>query len=77
MNNEMMRDYNLYKASPFLVMADAKFIEMCGREVMIIPLKNFGYLPVDTAIIQEHQKWVMVIEKSGRTWIWDSYIMEA
>ena len=60
-----------------LMKAGAEWIEMCGRKVMIIPLKNFGYLPVDTAIIREHQKWVMVVEESGRTWIWDSYIMEA
>lgn len=66
-----------FKTYMFLKKAGFEWIEMCGREVMIIPLKNFGYLPVDTAIIQEHQKWVMVVEKSGRTWIWDSYIMEA
>jgi hypothetical protein len=54
--------------------------EMCGRPVMLIPIKDWAYAPVDLAVQEmPHQvgNWVLVFEIStGETWVWDSWILE-
>ena len=52
-----------------------KVEEMCGRKVILIPIKSWGYAPIFDDY-NEHQEWVLVIEENGKTWIWDSCIME-
>ena len=57
----------------FCIMAKARVQDMVGREVMIIPIRDVTslFLPLD-----DYRKWVLVVEKDGETWIWDSYTME-
>lgn len=62
----------------FLKATGAKFESICDRLVMLIPIKNWGYAPVEgnEDMMQPHQDWVLVIEETGDTWIWDSWILE-
>tara|TARA_R110001592_G_scaffold170463_1_gene407639 strand:- start:317 stop:520 length:204 start_codon:yes stop_codon:yes gene_type:complete len=58
----------------FCIAAKARIEDMVGREVMIIPIRDLVgsiTLPLD-----DYRKWVLVVEKDGETWIWDSYAME-
>ena len=47
---------------------------------MLIPIKDWAYAPVNEKFVdwafKEHQEWVLVIEEDGKTWIWDSWILE-
>tara|TARA_R100000664_G_scaffold2504_1_gene6246 strand:+ start:2018 stop:2230 length:213 start_codon:yes stop_codon:yes gene_type:complete len=56
-----------------------KIDEICGRKVILIPLKDWGYAPVDRLlpVKEDYKEWVLVIEENGKTWLWDSCIMEA
>ena len=54
----------------------AKIDSLCDRAVLIIPIKDWGYAPINPEMVQEHQEWVLVIEENGNTWIWDSWILE-
>jgi|TARA_R100000479_G_scaffold173670_1_gene120213 hypothetical protein len=60
----------------------AKITDMCGRTVLILPIKDWGYLPISEMDevyqewVQERQEWVLVVEEDGNTWVWDSWIME-
>jgi len=56
--------------------ANATIEDMVGREVMIIPIKDLAYLPIDVNDLNPKHKWVLVIEEDGSTWIWDSVTME-
>ncbi len=67
---------NLSTIEQFCIMAKARVEDMVGREVMIIPIQDWAYSPVDVNDLDDYRKWVLVIEKNGKTWIWDSYTME-
>ena len=59
--------------------AGVKIDEICGRPVMLIPIKEWGYAPIDPEMEMPHQKdsWVLVFEfRTGQTWVWDKHIME-
>ena len=59
-----------------LMLAKAEWYNMVGREVLLIPIRDWAYSPVDTNDLDDYRKWVLVVEKDGKTWIWDSYTME-
>lgn len=57
--------------------ADGKIIELCGRQVLQIPLNDFAYAShlIDDNDI--NQDWYVMIEiKSGNVWIWDGHTVE-
>lgn len=60
----------------FLKALGANFDTMCGRPVLVIPIKDWGYAPINPEMVQEHQEWVLVVEEDGNSWIWDSWILE-
>lgn len=60
----------------FLRNTKARIEDMVGRDVMIIPIQDWAYSPVDANDLDDYRKWVLVIEQNGKTWIWDSYTME-
>ena len=66
----------LAQASRLLSNVGAKVEDMCGREVLIIPIKQLAYLPIDVNDLNPKHKWVLVIEKNGSSWVWDSLTME-
>lgn len=59
-----------------LTRANFRWVELNGRNVMLIPIKDFAYLPIDVNDFKGHEEWVLVIEEDGNTWIWDSWINE-
>ena len=59
-----------------LMLAKAEWYNMVGREVLLIPIRDWAYSPVDANDLDDYRKWVLVVEKDGKTWIWDSYTME-
>jgi len=68
-----------YEVMRFLKNTGAKFDTLCGRMVMLIPIKEWGYAPVHPSLFNErtgHEEWVLVVEETGDTWIWDSWILE-
>ena len=54
----------------------AKIDDLCGRKVLLLPITEWGYAPIDSNDLQPHQDWVLVVEETGDTWIWDSWILE-
>jgi len=59
-----------------LMLAKAEWYDMVGREVLLIPIQDWAYLPIECHQEEDYRKWVMVVEKDGKTWIWDSVTME-
>ena len=57
--------------------AEGKLIELCGRQVLQIPLNDFAYashLIDDKAL---NQDWYVMVEVgSGNVWIWDGQTVE-
>ena len=53
---------------------NARFYRMQGRDVLLIPITRIGY-PFEVHDM-DYQEWVLVIEKDGTSWIWDSWMME-
>jgi len=56
-----------------------RYDEICGRPVILIPIKDWAYAPIDPDMEMPHQKdnWVLVVElRTGETWVWDTFIME-
>ena len=66
------------KRNFFCIVGNARMENLCGRDVMIIPIRDFAYLLPHEIIDHRNPKyeWVLVIEKNGKTWIWDSVTME-
>ena len=60
----------------FCIMAKARVEDMVGREVMIIPIRDWAYAPMRPRDTDDYRKWVLVVEKDGKSWIWDSFTME-
>ncbi len=59
-----------------LMLAKAEWYNMVGREVLLIPIQDWAYASTDIDETDDYRKWVLVVEKDGKTWVWDSYTME-
>ena len=62
----------------FLKALGANFDELCGRTVLLIPIKDWGYAPIQdgTEVTMKVRDWVLVVEEDGNSWIWDGWILE-
>jgi len=61
--------------------AEGKLIEVCGRQVLQIPLNDFAYAShlIDDRFTDYamNQNWYVMIEVgSGNVWIWDGQTLE-
>lgn len=56
------------------------WIDLHGRQVFKHKIDNAGYIPCEHPAVEagvtEESHWYLMIERDGRTWIWDGWIME-
>ena len=65
---------------PIIAGIEGEWIEHCGRKVFQHRIVNTQYMPgphpAVEAGVTEDSSWYLMIERDGRTWIWDGWIME-
>ena len=64
-----------------LIKAKAVMTKIGDRNVLKIPINNHDYMTLGNLTEDgeeriEEREWYLMIESSGKTWIWDSWIME-
>lgn len=57
-----------------------EWIDLHGRKVFKHKIDNTQYMPCEHPAVEagvtEESHWYLMIERDGRTWIWDGWIME-